>query len=115
MIWTSHRGSGYQIGKTVTDFYEIIPAKLMAHVGLASLQAASDEPFGAAIGIMDATFVNQNGIDKVVNFGGKDTWETALYPNMDVAPGYDRIRYITIGAWVVRGDMKGWSYIQVWG
>ena len=85
-------------GATVSQDFNVIPGFLVVHVGLARVAAAE-----AIIGIVGFTAADGSG--QVVNFGIPENWETAIYR---------RVSSFTIGAYVARGVMKGWFYIQAW-
>jgi hypothetical protein len=93
----SHRGTGYATGPTVTIDHLVIPGSFSVHVGLSRVQATTDGPLGAAVGIM--IFGNED-------FGpNPGDWETA--------------RYGVVGNWttagqVTKGDMSAWEFVQVW-
>src|SRR2546428_13916478 len=93
----SHRGTGYATGPTETIEHHVIPGSFSIHVGLSRVQATTDGPLGAAVGIM--------------KFGNEDfgpdpaNWETA--------------KYGTVGNWmtaaqVTKGDLSAWEVVQVW-
>jgi hypothetical protein len=93
----SHRGTGYATGPAETIDHLVAPGFFSIHVGLSRVQATTDGPLGAAVGIMI--------------FGGEDfgpdpaNWETA--------------RYGKVGAWttaaqVTKGDLTAWEFVQVW-
>ena len=100
----SHSESGFTSGLTVSRVLNIIPARVIVHVGLARVVGTRDGPVGATIGI--SQFRYEDGGLQTVSFGNESHWETALY--------HDRVREITISAYVHRGFMTGWWYMQVW-
>jgi hypothetical protein len=110
LVSVTHRGKGYTGGATVSQGHSIMPAFLHVHVGVARVQATIDGPLGASVGIASATF--EGGA--VLNFGGPETWETALYPIMGSATTAKRITGFTVGGWVNKGDLTGWSFLQAW-
>ena len=89
-------GSYTTPGHTVSLDFNMLPASLVVHVGLARVAAAE-----AAIGIVE--FFDEHA--QPVNLGTQENWATALY---------GRHGSFNIGAFVARGVMKGWAFIQVW-
>lgn len=109
VFYLSHRGTGYTGGFSVSQDHAIAPGFIHVHVGLARVQATTGGPLGAAIGISQAMLDNQ-----AFNFGGPDTWETALYPVMGGSAIRRKLSSFTVSAWVNKGDLTGWAFMQVW-
>lgn len=88
---------GYSAGTTETVEHHTIPGFISVHVGLSRIQAHTNGPVGAAVGIMQ--FGDQ--------YFGNDpaNWQTAAYGNVGMW---------TTAGWVVRGDFSGWEFFQVW-
>ena len=105
IIEVSHSEPGYTGGHTVSQVLSIVPASVVVHVGLARIVGTIHGPVGAAVGISQFTY-EDNGL-QTVHFGNHLQWETALY--------HDRVREITISAYVHRGHMRAWWFVQVWG
>jgi hypothetical protein len=92
-----HHGTGYATGPTRTIEHNVVPGGLSIHTGLSLIQASTDGPLGAAVGIM--------------KFGTKD-----YGPN---PKDWQNTVYGTSGHWifagqVTKGDLIGWELIQVW-
>ena len=96
----SHRGSGYSTGTTWTRDHMVIPVRgagfFSIHTGLSHVQATTDGPFGASIGVM--------------RFGNTDfgpdpaNWPPLISGN---------VGFWTIAWQVNKGDMTGWEFFQI--
>jgi hypothetical protein len=110
LITVTHRGTGYTAGLSVSQDHSFLPGFVHVHVGMARVQATVDGPLGASVGIASVTFDN----GAVLNFGGPDTWETAAYPMMGSSSIARKLVAFTLSAWVNKGDLTGWSFLQAW-
>lgn len=93
-----HHGSGYSVGPVETIHHDVVPGFFSVHVGLSRVQATTQGPFGAAVGIM--LFGNND-------FGS----DPANWPNTQ----YGRVGSWTLAAQVIKGEMSAWGFFQVWG
>ena len=101
--------SGYAGGLSVSEDLNISPARVAVHTGLARFGGTSrDYPGTATIGVSGFSFLTDDlQHSQTVDFGIEEQWETALY--------HDRVNAVTVSAFVLRGEMKGWWFLQVWG
>lgn len=94
----SHRGTGYSTGPIETFEHNFITAFVTAHVGISQVQATTQGPVGAAVGIK--------------NFGPTDFGgDPANWP----AVMFGTVSSFTVGSQVTKGDMTVWRYFHVWG
>ena len=98
--------SGYAGGFSLSAQLNIAPAKVAVHTGLARFSPTGHGPGGATIGISGFTFMTDDLHSQSVDFGAEANWETAIY--------HDRVRAVTISAFALRAEMKGWWFLQVW-
>jgi hypothetical protein len=93
----SHRGSGYSTGPTHTADHEIIGANISLHTVLSRVQATTDGPLGAAIGIM--------------SFGDADFGtDPAGWPPFQ----FGFVGTFTVAMQVTKGDMTVCHFFHVW-
>ena len=105
-FWVWHyQPSGYTGGFTTqSDEHNLFPGPgvMIVHCGLTFLQPNSDLPFSAAVGVQ--SFGPSDGPD--VDFGPVPmSWDVSLSRPLGT---------LVMGFHVVRGDAKGWYYIQHW-
>jgi hypothetical protein len=87
-------------GITQSFDVNIIPAELSVHTGLSRL--LSRAPSIAAVGIVEARFTD----GRTATFGpGSFDWAAQVYGQMS---GF------TWAIEIVRGEMTGWMFMQVW-
>src|SRR5262245_14039488 len=103
--WWHYQPSGYTGGFTTqSDEHNLLPGPgvMRVHCGLTFLQPTSDLPASAASGVR--SFDPTDG--PCTDFGPVP---------MDWLPGLSRpLGTLLMGLHVVRGDVKGWYYIQYW-
>jgi hypothetical protein len=93
----SHRGSGYSTGPTHTIDHLIAPATISLHAGLSQVQATTDGPLGASIGIMSF-----GEADYGPDPGGWPPFQMGL------------VGSFTVGMQVTKGDMTVCYFFHVW-
>ena len=100
-LW--HRSTAaFTGGFTSSIDFNIAPANVSIHAGVSHVQATNQGPYGGSAGV------------KVFKIVGRPEVDLGNDPR-DWAPlVYGRLASFTVAFIVVRGDLTGWVFFQVW-